>query len=446
MLSPIHVVGIGLDGAMGLSSVSQSVVDRATILVGSDRHLSYFPHHAAQRIRLGNLQEAIATIQTLLTSRPSSSQHPLPQDSEIEPELTIVVLVSGDPLFFGLGRLLLQSFPPEQLTFYPHLSSIQLAFNRIKQPWHDATIMSLHGRTMDALIPLLKKGTDKIALLTDGTNTPEAIARLLQSLALPLHYRMWVCENLGGEPERIQSFAIDTLSPLTIDHSFAALNVVILIRDDTQVPIDPDTLPMLGLSDQSFVSFSDRPGLMTKREVRTLILGELQLKPHQTIWDIGAGTGSVSIEMARLNPTATIYSIEKTTVGVRLIEANVRRFQVANVTPIQGVVPDAIAHLPPPDRIFIGGSGGHLESILDSCGVVLADGGCLVIAVATLDHQAQVMQWLDQQRQTRHCSKPYDWDYHMLSINLSRSLPIGPLTRLQPLNPVMILSLTKIAT
>ena len=431
----IHVVGIGLDGAMGLMPACHAMIEQATVLVGSDRHLGYFPDHPAQRIRLGNLQTAIASIKEHLCSYPSTPS------TKGESAVTVVILVSGDPLFFGMGRLLLQSLPPEDLTFYPHLSSVQLAFNRIKLPWHDATVLSLHGRAPDELIPALKKGTNKIAILTDGTYTPEAIARLVQSLSLPLSYRVWVCENLGDDQESIQSFTLDELGQRSKNSAFAPLNIVILVREADQSSFSLEELPLLGLADQAFASFSDRPGLMTKREVRTLILGELQLKPHQIIWDIGAGTGSVSVEIARLNPSATIYAIEKTAIGVSLIQANMQRFKLSNVIPLHGSAPEAIANLPPPDRVFLGGSGGHLNKILNHCGAALQGSGCMVIAVATLEHQAKVMQWLDTQRQAD--DHTIRWSHQILSIQLARSMPIGSLTRLNPLNPVTVLTLKK---
>lgn len=444
MQGPIHVIGIGLDGAKGLSALSRSVIEQAAVLVGSDRHLSYFPDHPAQRIRFGNLQEAIASVNRWLATAQVETQHPAALQSADTKEpmasaFSIVILVSGDPLFFGLGRLLLKSFSPGQLTFYPHVSSVQLAFNRLKMPWHDATIVSLHGRMPDELIPALKKGQEKIAVLTDGVHTPEAIARLIQSLALAIRYRVWVCENLGDPQERIQSFAVDELAGLQ-ETQFAALNVVILVRQVATAPQSLEDMPIVGIADQHFASFSDRPGLMTKREVRTLIMGELHLQPHQVIWDIGAGTGSVSIEAARLNPTATLYAIEKTAIGARLIKDNLQRFKVENVIAIHGSAPEAMVSLPAPDRVFLGGSGGHLCGILNACGAALNVGGLMVIAVATLEHQAKVMQWLEHQR---WAEQTVSWTHHILSIQLSRSMPIGSLTRLNPLNPVTVLTLKK---
>lgn len=409
-MSPIHVVGIGLDGAAGLVERVQQLVLSATLLVGSDRHLSYFPNHPAPRIVLGDFTEAIEEIRHHLVAGCGC----------------VVVLVTGDPLFYGLGRLLLAELPPELLTFHPHLSSVGLAFNQIKVPWQDARIISLHGRSVDELSQALQQGVDKIAVLTDGNNTPSAIARLLLALDLPSRYQLWVCENLGGETQTVQSYSPEDILDLT----FAPLNVVVLIRQFESTHLDLDNLPQLGLSDRHFLSFSDRPGLMTKREVRMLVLGELALKPGQIIWDIGAGTGSVSIEIARLFPTSKIYAIEKTAAGTALISQNCRRFGVENVISTHGTAPDILHNLPEGDRIFIGGSGGNLTQILDACR--LSADGVIVLALATLEHLNTALIWL----------KEHNWDYEILQVQLSRSVPVGNLTRFSPLNPVTILSAT----
>ena len=436
-MASIHVVGIGLDGEKGLVEAVRQLVGSATVLVGSDRHLSYFPHHRAKRIVLRDFTAAIEEIRHHLAG------------SE-----TIVVLVTGDPLFFGLGRLLLAELPPEQLTFHPHLSSVQLAFNRLKVPWQDARVISAHGRSVDELIQVLQQGVDKIAVLTDGTNTPNAIARLLLALDLPSSYSFWVCENLGGDDERIQCFSPETLcrdviynvcgrdviynvSTIAINNvsTFAPLNVVVLIRQSEQAQqsdLDLTNLPQLGLSDRLFLSFSDRPGLMTKREIRLLVLGELALKPGQIIWDIGAGTGSVSIEIARLFPTSKVYAIEKTAAGNALISQNCRRFQVENVFSIHGTAPEILSDLPNPDRIFIGGSGGNLTQILAACSR-LTPGGVLVLALATLEHLNTALSWLKEHE---------NWHCQLLQVQLSRSVPVAQLTRFAPLNPVTIVTAT----
>lgn len=420
----VHVVGIGLDGADGLSHTVREIVEQATLLIGSDRHLSYFPDSSAQRLILGDLTKVVEEIRDRLSAGSGG----------------IVVLVSGDPLFFGLGRLLVAQLPSTELTFHPHLSSVQLAFNRIKVSWQDARVISAHGRSLDELTQALQQGIEKIAVLTDTQNTPEAIARLLLALDLPSTYQFWVCENLGGADERVRSFPFlgrQLISSLQAQN-FASLNVVVLLRpsdsasksrESASLP-DMDALPMLGVPDRSFLSFSDRPGLMTKREVRVLVLGELALQPGQIIWDIGAGTGSVSIEIARLFPTSRVYAIEKTAAGTMLIQQNCDRFQVENVISIHGSAPEALYSLPAPNRIFIGGSGGNLTEILDTCNSHLTASGRLVLALATLEHLNEALNWLSRQQ----------WDYQLLQAQLSRSVPVGSLTRLSPLNPVTILA------
>lgn len=411
-LTPIHVIGMGLEGAAGLTPSVKQLAETADVLVGSDRHLSYFPNYEGDRIQLTNFNATIARIK------------------DYPPVSSIVILTSGDPLFFGFGRLLLEAFPPEQLTFHPHLSSVQLAFSRVKLSWHDARVISAHGRSLDELIGALGQGVETIAVLTDGINSPSAIASLLLSLDLPSDYQLWICENLGGSDERI--LKVQDLAKLQ-HQTFAPLNVVILNRQTRNEALDLQALPLVGLSDQSFLSFSDRPGLITKREIRVLAIAELALQPDQIVWDIGAGTGSVVIEMARLCPTSQIFAIEKTAAGITLIQKNSQRFAVDNIQPVHGVAPQALEELPRPDRIFIGGSGGNLEEILKICMAQLAEEGVIVLALATLEHLTQAIAAL----------KSSAWNYRLLQVQIARSTPIAALTRFTPLNPVTLITLTR---
>ncbi|MFB2893139.1 precorrin-6y C5,15-methyltransferase (decarboxylating) subunit CbiE [Aerosakkonemataceae cyanobacterium BLCC-F50] len=410
----VHVVGIGLDGASGLREEVRQIIAQATLLVGSDRHLNYFPDYSGDRIVLKDIKATMREIR-----------------DRLQTDDVIVVLVTGDPLFFGLGRLLLAELPKEQLTFHPHLSAIQLAFNRIKVPWQDARVISVHGRCWEQLTQTLQQGAEKIAILTDHHHNPAAIARLLKSLDLATSYQFWICENLGGMDEKVGCWSLATLP----EQRFAPLNVVVLLRqtDSSGEEMDFQNLPLLGLPDSSFLSYSDRPGLITKREIRLLILGELALKPGQIIWDIGAGTGSVAIEIARLFPTSTVYAIEKTAAGISLIEQNCQRFGINNVVSIHGTAPEILHHLVPPHRVFIGGSGGNLREILNFAGAQLHPQGTLVLALATLEHLTLAMQWVGEK----------GWEHSLLQAQLMRSVAVGSLTRFSPLNPVTILSIKK---
>jgi precorrin-6B C5,15-methyltransferase / cobalt-precorrin-6B C5,C15-methyltransferase len=409
----IHTIGVGLEGASGLSDRIQVLIRDSSLLVGSVRHLSYFPDYRGKRLVLEDLQMAIAHIeQGSLGDR-------------------TVILVSGDPLFFGLGRLLLAQIPAEQLTFHPHISSIQLAFNRIKIPWQDARLISAHGRSLDEAVQALQQGAEKIAILTDRDNHPAAIAQLLVALDLPSNYEFWVCENLGGDDERVAPYDLEQL--LSDPPTFAPLNLVVLLRRQQPADFNWDTLPRLGLPDRSFLSFADRPGLMTKREIRILVLGELALTPNAIVWDIGAGTGSVSIEIARLFPETQLYAIEQTAMGATLIEQNCRRFRVHNIQVICSKAPAGLVQLPQPDRVFIGGSGGNLSEILTVCGDRLAPDGAIVLALATLEHLSPVLDWV----------KTGDWHYRLLQVQIARSVPISSLTRLSPLNPVILVTISR---
>lgn len=416
----IAVVGIGLDGENGLTKNVREILRQATFLAGSKRHLGYFVAHPAEKLELVNLKTDFDAIAKVILANHS-----------------VVILASGDPLFFGLGRLLLEYFDSSEIEFYPHFSSIQLAFSRLKIPWQDAALVSVHGRSTNVLIKLFKQGKEKIAVLTDGNNHPGAIARLLISLALPVRYSFYICANLGDTSlqEEISHFSPEDITRLSnLDSNyFTALNVLILIREAQSDSLELADLPLIGLPDNYFLSFRDRPSLITKKEVRLAILGELALQPKQTVWDIGAGTGSVSIEIARLCPSSVIYAIEKTGMGSTLVTKNSQRFAVNNIKSINGKAPEVLLDLPATDRIFIGGSGGNIINILNICQQKLIVKGIIVMAFTTIEHQYQAIDWLNNS----------SWQYRLLQLQISRSTPISNLTRFTPLNPVTIITAFK---
>ena len=489
VLPVIHVVGIGVAGSESLSASTLSLVKSATLVVGAQRHLDALSplfNAASTNFSVGSATNS-AESSTDLGKRTAQFASgvvlwPLGNFTEAfdevrshlkkHPQAMVVVLATGDPLFFGLGRLLLSTFPAEQLMFHPHISSMQLAFSRLKLPWQDATLLSVHGRDEQQLIKALQRGDDKIAVLTDGRLTPSAIAGLLYELELPAAYQIWVCENLGGENEQV---SLLSRSQSAQQRDFAPLNVVVLVRSRAsgkalgESSDSPDTLalknlPLIGLPDSAFKGFPDRPTLMTKREVRLLILGAIAPLPDQTIWDIGAGTGSVSVELSRLCPSAQIYAIEKTAIGAALIRHNAQRLAIAPITVVHGKAPLAFAELPPPDRVFIGGSSGQLTAILDRLEASMGDHAYsllqpeittttdistdtffeqrlpfrprrIVLALATLEHLSEATTWLKQPHITKR------WQHQLTQINVARSLPVGPLTRFHPLNPVTLITL-----
>jgi precorrin-6Y C5,15-methyltransferase (decarboxylating) len=408
----IHVIGLGWEGAAALATDARMALEQAQLLCGSPRHLAHFSQHPALHVPWEHLNQGIEELKNYLA-----------QGYE-----RVVVLASGDPLLFGIGRLLLSHFPPSLLRFYPHVSAMQLAFSRLKVPWQDAQIVSIHGRSWENLMAPLKQGAAKIAVFTDPTHNVRTVAQVIQELKLPIAYQIWVCEQLGSPEERVELLTLEQ----ALNDPRDTLNVVVLLRESSQ-SLNINSLPILGLADDVFHGFPDQPGLMTKKEIRSLVLAELQLQHGQTIWDVGAGTGTVAIEMARLLPQSSIYAIEKNTMGVQLIHQNCQQLGVNHVAIIAGVAPDVFSDLPDPDRVFIGGSGGHLLAILGALATRLRPGGVVVLALATQEHQALVLSW----------AKHQGWPYHALDIHLSRSLAVGDLTRWQPLNPVTLMQLVK---
>ncbi|MEO1179536.1 MAG: precorrin-6y C5,15-methyltransferase (decarboxylating) subunit CbiE [Cyanobacteria bacterium J06636_28] len=401
----LHVVGLGLNGLQSLSPNALTCLEKAEVIAGSKVHLQTVADYPARQLPLDS--DIVAW---------------LDQIADILQQQSVVVLTSGDPLFYGLGRLLTERFDQQYLRFYPQVSSIQLAFNRLGIPWQSATSVSVHGRQPHHLEQALKQGKSPLAILTDFVHTPGEIARLVRDIRPPVQYRMTVCSHLGAAEETIQSVSIKE----AIDSSFPNPNVVVL-------EVQPLTLeqpqPLFGIADKDFHTFPDQPGLITKQEVRTLSLSLLRLQPDITVWDVGAGTGSISIEIARLVPDARIYAIEKTAAGLTLIEKNCRRFDTPQISSIRGVAPAALESLPAPDRIVIGGGGKAMPEILDVCCDRIRPNGVIVANFATLETCMLAKQQLQDK----------GWVVQLLQVNIARSATLAAATRFIPLNPVILL-------
>ena len=406
-MNKLHVVGIGLDGLDGLSQTVRALLNEVPAIAAPRSHLNRVIACAGRKLQL---PPSVGDWAAILRRELQQSD--------------LALLATGDPLFFGIGRLLTRSFPAEQLVFYPHISCIQLAFSRLQIPWQSATVASIHGRSLDNLIAALKQGKSPIAILTDSKHSPSEIANLIQQLQLPTHYRISVCCNLGGPDEFVETFEIADLG----QRKFPQPNVAILQRAP-KGNLDLDRLPVFGISDRHFLTFPDRPGLITKQEVRALSLSLLQLPTGGILWDVGAGTGSMSVEMARLVPQAKVFAVEKDAAGIELIAANARRFNTPNLQTIAGSAPAVLATLPPPDRIFLGGGGPNLPAILQACTDVLIPGGAIVGNFATLESLNTAQKHFQS----------VNFCVNMLQVNLSRSVAIAQSTRFAPLNPVTLL-------
>ena len=316
----------------------------------------------------------------------------------------VVVLASGDPLFFGIGRTLLHFFGPDRIVIHPALSSMQLAFSRFKIPWDDARFISLHGREMKNLAATLLSH-DKIFLFTDRTSSPDRIAISLLTecgRVIDAEYVIHVAENIGLENEHLHTGTISAIAQQT----FAPLNVMILLRTKAS---SASAAPSFGLREEEI---THSRGLITKNEVRAASLHALRLPRQGVLWDVGAGSGSVGLEAARLFPELLVFAVEKEDEQIKNIQKNREQFQAWNLKPLQGSAPQVLADLPAPDRVFIGGSGGQLRAIIDHAAGRLNPGGRIVVN-AVLEKTAQdapaylhaqgLEVTLSEIRVTRHC-------------------------------------------
>ena len=335
-----------------------------------------------------------------------------------------VVLASGDPLWFGIGRTLLQRFPADDLCFHPAATSLQQLFARLKRPWQDVSWASLHGRDDDDLRQKLRRWPAALVVLTDpGKGGVAGVAAALRNAQLGHRYDMWVAERLGHPQERLRRVQLDDLPS-----DIAPLNLVLLLR---RAAPHNTSRPRLGMDDGLWQQYEDHPGLMTKREIRVLLLAELDPPPRGVLWDLGAGVGSVAIEAMGLSPGLDVHAVERR-IGA---EALIRRNAVAmgcNEQHLHVYCASAsavLAQLPDPDRVLIGGGGDRLQ-VLQQAAARLRPGGRIVIPLATLEAFGPL----------QHHLKQAGLVVQSLQALISRGSEVGGQTRLQPLNPVTILT------
>lgn len=402
MAKRIKVIGIGDDGQNSLFPRCLEWIKAADVLAGGKRQLAFFPNHPGKRILIrGGLKPVLEQLEQL-----SGKQQ-------------VVILASGDPFFYGIAGLIARKLGRERVEVHPHLSSIQLAFARMGESWQHARVESLHGRPLKGLAQRID-GQEKVALLTDETHSPSVIARYLLQFGMT-EYKAFVAENLGSPDERCSWWELDKLA----DAQFSPLNVVILKqKKEAQV-----ACWSLGIEDGEFFQRQPEKGLITKREVRLFSLSELRLRKNSVVWDIGAGSGSVSVEAARLAPFGQVFAVEKNEADLVNIEANCKKFR-ADFTVIHSKAPDRLDSLPDPDAVFIGGSGGELRRILQVCCSRLQSGGRIVVNAAAVETLAKTQEVLKEE----------GFSVRITLLQTARSRPILELTRFEGLNPVTVIT------
>ncbi len=402
----VAIVGIGDDGCGGLSSLAFNAVARSQVLVGGERHLEFFPDFKGEKIVIKNkLSETVKLI--------ADRSH----------ENNVCVLASGDPMFFGIGSLVVKAIGIDHADIIPAPSSIQWACARLGLKWDDATLLSVHGKSIQGLQVKLRRAK-KAIILTDSENAPNRIALLLS----PGAWRCHVLEHLGGEAEKSRTLTVDELRSAT---DIAPLNILVLERIDRNWR-EPPFMPYM--KEEDFARRMPKLGLITKREVRILTLATLQLPPDGVMWDIGAGSGSVAIEAALMMPEGHAYAIECDPEGVDICLENVQNLQVDNVTVIPGRAPEALTTLAQPDSVFIGGSKGSMIPIVTYAFDKLRPGGRLVINAVTVDNVSEAY----------HALRQLGIEPELTVMNISRGANLaGKYLRYEALNPIHIFAATK---
>lgn len=397
----IYLVGAGITGWEGLGSKALEVIRNADLLIGHQRHLDNFPDFSGEKQLLGDLSIMLEQLRTT--------------------DKRCVVLGSGDPNFFGIGRFLMRNLAKERIEIFPNVTSVQYAFAMIKEPWDDAVFISVHGRGLGRSIDRII-ASEKAAILTDKVNTPAVIARELLERGAE-GYEAWLCEEMGLAGEKFTKTDIKGLLGLPA----AELNILILIK-----AWEPNLVhyPLIGIADDEFATVKK---LITKQEVRAVTLAKLQLQDDLVVWDIGAGSGSVSIEASNLVPNGKLFAIEHNPQCVSFIRENLKKFVARNVKLIEGDAPAVLEDLPDPDRVFIGGSGGMLEEVIETVDRRIKPEGLIVLNAVTINTLTKSVEFLED----------HGYAVEVTCVNIAKTKPLSEYKLLEAQNPVYIISAAK---
>ncbi|MCC6421559.1 MAG: precorrin-6y C5,15-methyltransferase (decarboxylating) subunit CbiE [Gemmataceae bacterium] len=408
----IHILGVGSDGLTGLTARARELLTGADLVLGSEHTLGLLPELSAERYRIGpDLQEVVRTLETNLGRR------------------RMVIVASGDPLFYGVARYLCDRLGKERFEVLPHVSSMQLAFARIKETWEEAYLTNLATYPLQDVLDRVRTA-ETVGLFTTETEGPPEVARQLVARGLD-YFRAYVCENLGGPDERVTQGELADIAEM----EFSPLNVMILKRK----PGAPDRrreaarFRLFGNPDDVFAQSRPKSGLITQAEVRAIALSLLDIHPGTVVWDVGAGSGSVAIEAAQLSDPGMVYAIEQDAADYHLILANAETFGTGNLKAVHGIAPAVFQGLPPPGAIFVGGDGREIARIAEAAYAALRPGGRLVAHLGTLEMLSTAYPIL----------KGLAGSVQVLLVNFARGVEQLESLRFESLNPTFLLCVVK---
>ncbi|MDO5103800.1 MAG: precorrin-6y C5,15-methyltransferase (decarboxylating) subunit CbiE [Lautropia sp.] len=398
-----RVIGVLDDGVASLTPTALAYLRQADVVIGAARTLTLFEAELKP-----------TSVRHDLTGQ--MKQVPVWVSEAREAGKSCVVLATGDPLCHGIAPYLASRLCVEAIEVLPNVSTLQLACARIGLAWQSARIVSIHAKDAGEWQPgagpehglhglaQALRAHDRLMVFTSPENTPNRIAQLLQREGMGEQFQMAVAENLLQPDEKIHA---QLTVAEALDQVFAPTNVVVLWR------VQPRQNPvLLGLADSAYQQRQPKGdgsgGLITKQEVRAVSLARLQLREDSIVWDIGAGSGSVGLEAARLCRAGHVYAVEKNAADMTNIRANAAAFQVSNYTVLHAKAPEGLENWPDPDAVFIGGSGGELAELIRLIVRRLKPGGTLVMNFVTLQNLSTAVETLQQIQQ--EASEPASGD------------------------------------
>ncbi|MEP1207319.1 MAG: precorrin-6y C5,15-methyltransferase (decarboxylating) subunit CbiE [Rhizobiaceae bacterium] len=357
-MSWLTIIGIGEDGVDGLSTKALAELEQAEVIIGGQRHHQLSPNISAKRINWPSPFDAlIDQIKSYKGRR-------------------IVILVTGDPLWYSVGARILKAIPADEVTFFPQLSSFQWASARMGWSLADVETVTVHGRADSQILPHMAPGV-RMLVLTQNSKTPAALADMLCDRGFGAS-RMVALAALGGDREERFDGTAETWQHDVPD--FHLLAIECAAGENAQ--FYPRTG---GLPDSAFVS----DGQMTKQDVRAATLAKLAPFPDAVLWDIGAGCGSVSIEWMRAARSALAIAVEDKAERVEMIRQNTVLLGAEKMQIVQGRAPDCLNDLPQPDAVFIGG-GLSGDGVFEAAWAALRPGGRLAANVVTLEGESRL--------------------------------------------------------
>jgi len=399
----IKVIGAGV----GSVSVSSDHIKWADLLVGGERLLKEIGFSKEEKEKLlikGSIKDVLRRI-----------------EDAIKEGKRVLVVADGDPLFFGIGKRIIQEFGKEYVEIHPNVTVAQVACARLGIPFDEIKVVSIHGKKdfFSVLSALMQ--SEIVGIYTDGAKGPKRIVCELLKREIR-DFCITVLEELETDNEKIKKF--EKIEDV-LDENFSDLNFVVLRRLSY-----PKHSLGIGMDDSFYVH---ERGLITKREIRIISISKLELKSDSTVWDIGAGCGSVGIECSCIAKEGRIFCIEKEPRRFLIIKENIKKAGAYIVEAVYGKAPDCLKELPSADRVFVGGGLSEDPLMLEHISRYMKQDGIIVINIALIENLAKALAFI----------KEKGWRFELTQVMISRSHLIGKSTAFSPLNPVFIIKVKR---